>query len=269
MEDKKSINIKRYVFTIIVALVTIFIMYNIVTINNTYYKDEKDINISIFVYHDIVEDDSKIEYDYMQTSKEKFINQITGLKALGYHFISYDDLIQYNNGEKALPKNSCIITFDDGWSGMYKYAYPIAKEYNVPITSFVVNDLMGKDGYFTWEQAKEMQDSGIVEIASHSKDHTRFSEKEINEAVDNVKQSYEEIEEKVDNTEKIFTYPYGLYTEEQIEALGKEGYIQNLTDNKINKSSKLDMKRLHRCYPLNDSPLKIILKIVYRSVRYK
>ena len=50
--------------------------------------------------------------------------------------------------------------------------------------------------------------------------------------------------------------------------LKKEGYIQNLTDNKINKSKDLDLYRLHRCYPLNDSIYKMMAKIIYRSIRY-
>ena len=67
---------------------------------------------------------------------------------------------------------------------------------------------------------------------------------------------------------KIFTYPYGLYGEGQSEALEKEGYIINLTDNKINKSKDLNLYGLHRCYPLSDSVFKIKLKIMYRSIRY-
>ena len=50
--------------------------------------------------------------------------------------------------------------------------------------------------------------------------------------------------------------------------LKKEGYIHNLTDNKINKSKDLDLYRLHRCYPLNDSIYKMMAKIIYRSIRY-
>ena len=79
----------------------------------------------------------------------------------------------------------------------------------------------------------------------------------------------EECSKKLGKTNlKIFTYPYGLYKEEQIENLKKEGYIQNLTDNKINKSKDLDLYRLHRCYPLNDSIYKMMAKIIYRSIRY-
>ena len=51
--------------------------------------------------------------------------------------------------------------------------------------------------------------------------------------------------------------------------LKEAGYVQNLTDNKINTSKELDLSGLHRSYPLNDSVLKIILKIQYRAIRYK
>mgnify|MGYP000945169400 CR=1 FL=1 len=50
--------------------------------------------------------------------------------------------------------------------------------------------------------------------------------------------------------------------------LKKEGYIQNLTDTQINQSQDLDLYRLHRCYPLNDSIYKMMAKIIYRSIRY-
>ena len=68
---------------------------------------------------------------------------------------------------------------------------------------------------------------------------------------------------------KVFTYPYGLSTNEERQMLKEAGYVQNLTDNKINTSKELDLSGLHRSYPLNDSVLKIILKIQYRAIRYK
>ena len=59
-----------------------------------------------------------------------------------------------------------------------------------------------------------------------------------------------------------------LYTNEEREALWEKGYVQNLTDNRINLSSTLDLSGLHRSYPLNDSLLKVLIKIQYRVVRY-
>jgi len=272
MSNKKTI-IKRVILAIVILFFGTIVsvaVYDRATINHEFGIYEKNLEIPIFVYHDIVDDPSKIEFDYMQTTAETFEKQIKGLKNIGYNFISFDDLEKYNNNEKKLKKLSCLVTFDDGYEGVYTNAYPIAKKYNIPITIYVITENMGKPGILTWEQAKEMQDSGLVTIASHSTNHAEFTTLSTEEAVENVNTSYDVIEQKLGDQEpEIFTYPYGLCTEDQIKALEKEGYIQNLTDNKINRSNSLDMSRLHRCYPLSDSVIKIITKIVYRSIRYK
>lgn len=271
MSNKKVI-IKRVILTIIIMFFgasVCLITYDRATINNMYSISERNLEIPIFVYHNIVKDKSEIEYDYMQTTAETFEKQIVGLKNAGYDFISYEDLEKYYNNQKKIRKLSCLITFDDGYEGVYENVFPIIKKYSIPITIYVITDNMGKPGVLTWEQAKEMQNSGLVTIASHSTNHPEFTSLSTEEAVNNVESSYKIIEENLGKQEeKIFTYPYGLCTDEQIDALKEKGYIQNLTDNKVNKSNDLDLARLHRCYPLSDSPAKIIVKLIYRSVRY-
>ena len=253
----------------IIAIILIIIIYDRITINNTYNIGDKNLEIPIFVYHNIVKDESEIEYDYMQTTDETFEKQINGLQKCGYHFINYEDLKEYSEGKKELYKKSCIVTFDDGYSGVYENAYPIAQKYNIPITMFVITDNIGNSGIINWEEAKEMQGSGLVTIASHSTNHPEFTTLSAEEAKNNVDESYRVIEENLGTQElKIFTYPYGLNTDDERKILKEEGYVQNLTDNKINKSKELDLYGLHRCYPLSDSIYKMVAKIIYRSVRY-
>ena len=269
--DKKNL-IKRVVLIIsltIIISISGLIVYDRATINNEYYISEMNLYIPIFVYHDIVKEESEIHFDYMQTTSITFEEQLKGLKNAGYHFITYEDLVQYKEGNKKLYKKSCILTFDDGYKGVYENAYPIAQKYEIPFTMFVITENMNTTECITWEQAKEMKSSGRVKIASHSIDHPEFTSLSTEEAVQNVNESYKIIDENLGKDEiKVFTYPYGLHTEEQLQALKEEGYIQNLTDNKINKSKNLNLYGLHRDYPLNDSIYKILLKIMYRSIRY-
>lgn len=269
---KKKQTIKKIIIGIILAIIICiagFLIYDRVTINSQYYIGEKNLQIPIFVYHNIVKEESEIQYDYMQTTKDTFEEQINGLKAFGYHFIDYEDLQEYKKGEKSLYKRSCIITFDDGYEGVYENAYPIAQKYDIPFTIFIITDNMEKEGIITWGQAKEMQESGLVTIASHSMNHPEFTKLSTEEASKNVDESYNKIQKKLGKAKtKIFTYPYGLYTEEQLKKLEDEGYIQNLTDNKINKSKDLNLSGLHRCYPLSDSIYEMMAKIAYRSIRY-
>ena len=258
------------ILIIIVIIVLGFLAYDRLTINNKYKIGEKNLKIQILVYHDLVEDEEQVEYDYMQTTKEVFEQQITGLMKLGYKPISYKDLIEYSKGEKAIYKKSFLITFDDGYEGVYKYAYPFAKENNIPITSFVVNSLVGTSGYYTWEQAVEMDKSKVVSIYSHSLKHDNYANYSADDLLLDVNTSLKEIEEKLGHTiEKVFTYPYGLHNEENKKILSENNIIQNLTDNKINKSNSLNLFGLHRMYPLEDPVWKILLKIEYRGIKYK
>ena len=268
----KKVFMKRFILSVVTLfIVTIagIVIYDRATVNNEYSINEKDLQIPIFVYHNIVDSEADINFDYMETTKDTFEKQISGLKSLGYDFITYEDLLKYKNNEKKIKKKSCIVTFDDGCEGVYKNAYPIAKKYNIPITMYVITDNMESPGVITWDEAKEMQDSGLVTIASHSTNHPQFTDLSTDEAIQNVKDSYTVIEEHLGSQKtKIFTYPYGLCTDDEINALSEQGYVQNLTDNKINKSKNLDLSRLHRCYPLSDSTFKMIAKIMYRDIRY-
>ena len=79
-----------------------------------------------------------------------------------------------------MPENPIAITFDDGYLSNYEIAYPILKELNIPATIFIVTSTVGLDEssgkvstpHFTWDQAREMQESGIIDIHSHSHSHS-------------------------------------------------------------------------------------------------
>ena len=267
--NKKNKKIAITIISAIVAVIISIFIYEKVTWNNEYYKNEKNIHIPIFIYHDIVESEKEVSQDYMQTTQKIFEEQISGLLKLGYKVINYDDLISYNKGEKKLPKHVCLIDFDDGYVGNYTVAANIIKKYNIPVTIFIVDNLVGTEGYMTWDQIRELKQTGLIDINSHGKEHVRFNEQDANKALGDVKYAHSRIEKELGTSvTKVFTYPYGLNSNEIVDKLKNEGFVQNFTDNKINSSKKLDMSRLHRCYPLQDSVGKILLKMYYRIIRY-
>ncbi len=267
---KKILKIFCTILVIIVLIFCSLFVYDRITINNQYNISEKNLLIPIIIYHDIVEKDEEVVFDYMQTTYETFKNQINGLIKLGYKPITYKDLIEYTEGEKKLYKKSFIITFDDGYEGVYKYAYPYALENNIPITSFLINDKVGTPGYYSWDEAREMDKSGLVSIYSHSMKHDNYDKYEPEELLKDVTESLNQIEEELGHSiEKVFTYPCGLYSEEGQEILKQNGIIQNFTDSKINQSKTINLYGLHRMYALEDPTWKIILKIEYRHFKYE
>ena len=91
----------------------------------------------------------------------------------GYTVISIRDLDDADKGKIELPEKPIIITFDDGYYSNYEYIYTILQKYNVKASVFVVTDKIGKEidgiNYLGWNECLEMQNSGLVDIYSHSK----------------------------------------------------------------------------------------------------
>lgn len=231
--------------------------------SKVYYKNEKNLRIPILIYHRIVGDHPERKMAYMNTNDQNFEKQIAGLLEYGYTIISYDDLISYENGEKALPQRVALIDFDDGYQGVYDYAFQIAKKYQIPMTTFVVDDLVGTPGYFNWEQAREMSNSGLISIYSHGKTHIKYAEVPIQTLVEHIEYAHKHIEQELGKKEtKVFTYPYGNYTQEGIKALEEAGFVQNLTNDEINNSNELNLSRLNRIYIKNYYSKYKVLKTI-------
>lgn len=214
-----------------------------------YYKNEKNIKIPVIIYHAFGEvPKSDANYSLFST-EERFDDNVKTLLDAGYTFINLEEVYKYNNGELALPEKVCVITMDDGWAGCYTEAYKVLKKYNVPATIFIVNYFMNANGYLTWDQAKEMFDSGLVKIHIHGlwhNDCTTLSESTLKEQYNT---AHEEIENKMGaSIQRIMAYPAGSHNDNTIKWLKEIGYdVQVLTKyGTVNKSRTLDMTDIGR-----------------------
>ena len=149
------------------------------------------------------------------------------------------ELNKANNGEIELPSKPILITFDDGYYSNYEYIYPILKKYNAKASIFVVTDRIGKEingiKYLGWNECLEMQNSGLVEIFSHSKRHVFYDKLPAREIRNDVVKSYKTIEQNLDKRDfKAFAYPYGAYTKETVLALKNNGIDFQIYDIGIN-----------------------------------
>lgn len=114
-------------------------------------------------------------------SPELFESHMLALDAEGYEAVSIQQMIDYVERGTALPEKPVCITFDDGYYSNYEYAYPVLQKYDMQAAIFVIGVSVGqKTNYkdtaypitphFTFEGAKEMTDSGLISIESHTYD---------------------------------------------------------------------------------------------------
>ena len=214
-----------------------------------YKIGEKNLKLPLLIYHGfntpLPEDDV---YKLMCT-KDNFEDQITTLKNDGYVFITLEDLYKYKKGNIGLPEKTVAITMDDGWDGNYTEAFDLIKKYNVPATIFIVESLVGTPGYFTWEQAKEMYDSGLVKIHVHGRKHVSATGYSKEKLIEDYNHTHALIEEKLGaKVQKIMAYPAGDSSESTIKWLKEAGFeVQVQTKyGTVNRSSTLDLTGLGR-----------------------
>ncbi len=103
--------------------------------------------------------------------------EIEILKARGYTFLSADQFHAYLQGRFLLRGRGVLMTFDDGYEGVYTYAFPILKAEHVPALVFPIMKWFhpgaGEPPYsrhLTREEARIMLASGLVSFGGHSYD---------------------------------------------------------------------------------------------------
>jgi peptidoglycan/xylan/chitin deacetylase (PgdA/CDA1 family) len=214
---------KRVFFLIIIFL---FSFGNNIIVLADY--GEENTKVPILLYHNIFESEIQGE-STVHISSGEFDEHLNTLKSEGYNTITFNDYYLYAIFGKELPEKPIIITFDDGYLSNYEYAYPILLKYDMKATIFVITGRMGavKDviyPHFTWDQAKEMVNSGYIDIQSHSDFHKNMTELKNGELQLEFRRSKYLIEKKLGTKCKVFAYPYGLANDE-IKKIGeKAGY---------------------------------------------
>ena len=242
---------KRYLMIILVLVLIIVAV--LVILSKTKKSKNANVKIPILLYHDFVTtvpDSDPDNFNYINTP-QSYEENIKVLLENGYTFISFQELNDANNGKISLPEKPILVTFDDGYASNYEYIFSILKKYNVKVSIFVVTDKIGKevDGkkYLSWEQCREMQDSGLVEIFSHSKRHIFYDKLPVRQIRDDVIESYKIIEEKLGSKNlKVFAYPYGAYTKETVWTLKLNGMDMQVYDLGMNYSNDFNKDYIKR-----------------------
>ena len=102
-------------------------------------------------------------------------------------FINPKDFLNEINNNKRQRK--VLLTIDDGFSSFYENAWPILKEKKIPFILFVSTREVGKKGYMSWEQIREVNKNEFTEIGNHSHTHEYlidFNKKEIKEDIEQI-----------------------------------------------------------------------------------
>lgn len=166
-----------------------------------------------------------------------FRKQMQYLRDNGYQVVAMKELVEFIRGKQALPPKSVVVTIDDGYASTYDEAFPVFREFGLPATVFLYTDFIGAKDALSWEQVREMYQTGLIDFQPHSKTHPNLSLRQPDETEDEyqkriaqeVEASKSRIEKTVNVPMHTFAYPFGDANEFVIETVKKEGFSLGVT----------------------------------------
>ncbi|PRY63943.1 biofilm PGA synthesis lipoprotein PgaB [Vreelandella songnenensis] len=139
----------------------------------------------VISYHDIVDTATTPDLPiYSQTiTRNRLVEHFNLLALGGYQPVSLQQILDAKAGGTPLPDNAVLLTFDDGYRSFYDIVFPLLKLYGFPAVQAVVGSWLDvpeggrvpygsttlpRERFLTWEQVKTLDESPLVEIASHT-----------------------------------------------------------------------------------------------------
>ena len=246
---------------------------------NNYYKDEdlslpKELNykapakeatlkIPILMYHYIenVKDPKDTIRIGLSTPPSVLESQIITLLNNGYTPVTQSEIMDILSNKIEMPAKPIALTFDDGYQDFYTVAFPILKKYGVKATIYAIVDFLDYPNYMTKDELKEISDSNLVEVGSHTLNHIYLKTASEQVAKKEIEQSKERLEIYIQKEVKSFAYPYGAFnenTEKMVESAGYQSAVTVVPGSNQSLSNTYFLYRLRPGYRTDNELIKFL-----------
>ena len=215
--------------------------------------------LPILMYHHLVEDGE--ECNDMTVTVGRMEKDLKWLQDNGYHTVLPRELAAGD----PLPEKPVLLTFDDGYRSNYELLFPLLEKYQMKAVISIITYMqdLSADNFLSWDMCREMTDSGLVEIGSHShylhnlgdlggnfvsdgingiqRDPEETDEEFQVRVLDDIQKSYDLITQEVGEV-TFFAYPFGV-TEPDAEDLINELFPVTV----VTKNGTADLRKgLHQ-----------------------
>jgi peptidoglycan/xylan/chitin deacetylase (PgdA/CDA1 family) len=170
---------------------------------------------------------------------EHFEEQMDYLHKENYHTLTLDEVKDYYYQGKELPEKSILITFDDCFQSLKRYAYPILKKYGFHAAAFVVTSwLHDEPKEFNPDQSIALTKSDLeemIDVFQYANHTNAFHQRTDEKTSMMMATSDEEFSMDLDKCNEyvqvkdVFAFPFGLYNERNVNLLKEKGFTLAFT----------------------------------------
>ena len=150
-------------------------------------------------------------------SAREFAEQMDQLKSLALRVVSVSEALRFSTPAVA-------ITFDDGCETDLLTAAPILKQHGFGATFFVVSGFVGKPGFLSKSQLRELAGMGF-EIGCHSMTHPYLSDLDEAGLQREIADAKLELEQMLGRSVEHFSCPGGRYDSRAMRVAMSAGFM--------------------------------------------
>lgn len=229
----------------IYVIISLFIIIIFLSLKFSWWR--KNISYSyprVLMYHMISEHlpKNKSKFNRLRVKPSDFEKQLIWLKKKNFKSFTLTELRELED----IPSKSVVLTFDDGYEDNFTKAFPLLKKYNFKATIYIVlnrfnqnwatdKDLnqasneLNSEKMLSNEQIREMLNSGLVEIGSHTLDHVNLPKLNKEEKKKQIIESKKQIENVFNIKCNSFAYPFGFFDEDSVKIVNEANYTNATT----------------------------------------
>ena len=201
----------KIILSLVASIIKLLILISLFTFNSKAeepniksYSEDK--GILSLMYHRFNEN----KYPSTNIQMDIFIKQIKIIKDSKYNFYNPKDLEK--NFYISKKEKKILITIDDAFSSFYQIAWPYLKKEKIPFILFVSTEAIGKNGYMTWTQIKELEKENIAYIGNHSHTHNYLVDLKNDDFIKDINIASKIFIKNIGYNPIFFSYPFGEYS---------------------------------------------------------
>ena len=156
-------------------------------------------------------------YECYVLKEGSFRSQVSWLRQSGWRGISVGEDLRSH------PKNSVVITFDDGCETDFLVAAPVLGDSNFQATFYVTAGFLGQKGYLAASQLRELSALGF-EIGCHSMTHAYLNDLGADGLQREIVEAKQSLEQLLGKAVEHFSCPGGRYDERVVAVARASGY---------------------------------------------
>ncbi len=168
------------------------------------------------------------KYPSTNINMDDFKKQINLIMKKNYSFYNPIDFdLNFNKPKK---EKKFLLTVDDAFTSFYKSAWPYLKKNKIPFILFVSTESVGRKGYMTWNQIREIENTSFGFIGNHSHSHEYLVKFSFDDFKKDIDISSTIFQEKLGYNPIYFSYPFGEFSLNQKKYIMKKfkyGFGQN------------------------------------------